>query len=76
MAPKTPQWILTTKPTKQLAAHSDAAELILDFKGLQRVSPAGLAALTAFMTRRERFHWVTDVVGLENCSIGRHSGIW
>jgi hypothetical protein len=36
MAPKTPQWILTTKPTKQLAAHSDAAELILDFKVLQR----------------------------------------
>jgi hypothetical protein len=54
---------------EQLAAHSDAAELILDFKGLQRVSPAGLAALTAFMSRRERLHWVTDVVGLENCCI-------
>lgn len=54
---------------EQLAAHSDAAELILDFKGLQRVSPAGLAALTAFMARRERAHWVTNVVGLGTCGI-------
>ena len=52
-----------------LAAHSDAAELIVDFKGLQRVSPAGLAALTAFMARRERAQWVTKVVGLEACAI-------
>lgn len=49
--------------------HSDAAELTLDFKGLQRVSPAGLAALTAFMARRESAHWVTNVVGLETCCI-------
>lgn len=54
---------------EQLAAHSDAAELILDFTGLQRVSPAGLAALTAFTARRERVHWVTNVVGLETCGI-------
>jgi ABC-type transporter Mla MlaB component len=53
----------------QLAAHSDSSELTIDFKGLQRVSPAGLAALTAFMARRERAHMETNVVGLETCGI-------
>ena len=53
----------------QLAAHSDASELLIDFKGLQRVSPAGLAALTAFMARRSRDRLVTNVVGLETCGI-------
>ena len=52
-----------------LAAHSDTSELTIDFKGLQRVSPAGLAALTAFMARRERARLVTNMVGLETCCI-------
>jgi hypothetical protein len=53
----------------QLAEHSDALELLLDFTGLQRVSPAGLAALTAFMAGRERKRLTTNVVGLETCGI-------
>ncbi|MEY3894654.1 MAG: hypothetical protein RLZZ214_173 [Verrucomicrobiota bacterium] len=53
----------------QLAAHSDTHELLIDFTGLQRVSPAGLAALTAFMARRDRERLTTNVVGLETCGI-------
>jgi len=53
----------------QLAAHSGAAELLVDFTSLQRVSPAGLAALAAFMARRSRDRLVTNVVGLETCGI-------
>jgi hypothetical protein len=52
-----------------LAAHADAAELRIDFGGLRRVSPAGLAALTAFMAGRERQRLATKVVGLETCGI-------
>lgn len=54
---------------RQLAEHSDAAELLVDFSGLQRVSPAGLAALTAFMARRERNRMTTNVAGMETCCI-------
>jgi hypothetical protein len=53
----------------QLATHSDAAELLVDFTGLQRVSLAGLAALAAFMARRARNRLVTNVLGLESCRI-------
>jgi transcription initiation factor TFIIIB Brf1 subunit/transcription initiation factor TFIIB len=53
----------------QLAEHSTAAELLVDFSDLQRVSPAGLAALTAFMARRERNRLTTNVAGLERCGI-------
>lgn len=53
----------------QLAEHSGTSELLIDFTYLQRVSPAGLAALTAFMARRERNRLATNVVGLENCGI-------
>ncbi len=53
----------------QLAENSEVSELLLDFSGLQRVSPAGLAALTAFMAGRGRKRLTTDVVGLETCGI-------
>ena len=53
----------------QLAEHVEASELLIDFSGLQRVSPAGLAALAAFMARREREWRTTNVVGLEACGI-------
>jgi hypothetical protein len=53
----------------QLAAHAEVLELRIDFSGLQRVSPAGLAALTAFMVGRERRLLTTKVVGLETCGI-------
>ena len=53
----------------QLAEHADVSELRLDFTGLQRVSPAGLAALTAFMVGRERKRLATNVAGLESCGI-------
>ena len=53
----------------QLAAHSDASELLVDFSGLQRVSPAGLAVLAAFMARRARNGLVTNVAGLDTCGI-------
>lgn len=42
---------------------------MIDFSGLQRVSPAGLAALTAFIARRGRDRLATNVVGLERCGI-------
>lgn len=53
----------------QLAAQSGTEELLIDFTGLQRVSPAGLAALTAFMARRERNRLATNLVGLATCGI-------
>jgi ABC-type transporter Mla MlaB component len=53
----------------QLAEHSGTQELLIDFTSLQRVSPAGLAALTAFMARRDKNRLATNVVGLETCGI-------
>jgi hypothetical protein len=52
-----------------LAIQADKPEIIVDFSGLQWVSPAGLAALTAFMARRGRNRMTTHVTGLENCRI-------
>lgn len=54
----------------QLAEHSDASELLVDFSKLQRVSPAGLAALTAFIARRQKNRMTTNVAGIETCCIG------
>lgn len=53
----------------QLAAHAEQPELIIDFSDLHRVSPAGLASLTAFMARRTRNRMETQVVGLDACLI-------
>jgi ABC-type transporter Mla MlaB component len=53
----------------QLAEHAEAPELLIDFSGLHRISPAGLAALTAFMAGRERRRLATNIVGLEACGI-------
>lgn len=53
----------------QLAEHAEASELLIDFSGLRRVSPAGLAALTAFMAGRKRRRLATNIVGLETCGI-------
>lgn len=52
-----------------LAEHAGQPELVIDFSGLQRVSPAGLAALTAYMARRNRERLTTNVLGLESCPI-------
>ena len=56
---------------EQLASHAAAPELLVDFTALQRVSPAGLVALSAFMARRMGKHLMTKVAGLEDCGI-RH----
>ena len=53
----------------QLSEHSATPGLMLDFSDLQRVSPAGLAALTALMVGRDRARLETTVVGLESCGI-------
>ena len=54
---------------EQLAKHARDSELTVDFSGLQRVSPAGLAALTAFMKARANSRLETNVAGLESCVI-------
>ena len=54
---------------EQLASHVDTPDLLVDFSMLQRVSPAGLAALTAFMARRVRNRMTTHVTGIEICGI-------
>ena len=53
----------------QLAFHAQVPELVIDFRGLQRVSPAGLASLAAFMVRRAKVRHVTRIQGLEACGI-------
>lgn len=52
-----------------LASHAADPELEIDFSRLRRVSPAGLAALAAFITRRNREGHRTKVRGLEDCPI-------
>lgn len=52
-----------------LAECSDAPELLVDFSELQRVSPAGLAAISAFMAHREKSRLATNVVGVAACNI-------
>lgn len=52
-----------------LAQHTATPALQVDFSNLRRVSPAGLAALTAFMSRREREKLVTEISGLNACGI-------
>ena len=53
----------------QIAEYSSTPELTIDFSRLQRVSPAGLAALTAFIKGRSRARLLTNVTGLETCCI-------
>ena len=53
----------------QLAKHSDADQLILDFSSLRRVSPAGLATLAAFVARRRKHLLPTHPEGLDDCVI-------
>ena len=53
----------------QLAAHAESPDLVIDFSGLQRVSPAGLTSLAAMEARRKRQKQMTHVVGLKTCGI-------
>jgi hypothetical protein len=52
-----------------LGEHASAPDLAIDFSGLQRVSPAGLAALTAFVAGRKQARLTTTVTGLDVCGI-------
>lgn len=52
-----------------LAGHAADPDLEIDFSELQRVSPAGLAALAAFVSRRTREGLLTAATGMEDCSI-------
>jgi hypothetical protein len=56
----------------QLAEHADESALTMDFSGLQRVSPAGLAALTAVVAYRRRKRLEIAVVGLADCPIAAY----
>ena len=55
-----------------LAGHAAEPALTIDFSGLQRVSPAGLAALTAVVAYRRRKQLEISVVGLEDCPIAAY----
>ncbi len=57
---------------EQLAKHAGDPELTVNFSGLQRVSPAGLASLTAFMKVRANRRLETTVAGLESCIINSY----
>jgi len=52
-----------------LAAHASTPDLTVDFSILQRVSPAGLATLTAFIAGRRQARLATTVIGLDRCGI-------
>lgn len=53
----------------QLSTLRNEAEIELDFKGLKRVSPAGLAALAAWTRYRQNRGRNTTAVGLQECAI-------
>lgn len=53
----------------QLARHADDETLTLDFKHLQRISPAGLTAITAFLAGRDKRKLETRAIGLDECPI-------
>lgn len=52
-----------------LALHATTLELEIQFSQLQRVSPSGLAALTAFVNRRSREKLETVARGLDACPV-------
>lgn len=52
-----------------LASYRDVPEIQLDFSQLQRVSPAGLAALTAWVTYRHKNRLGTIPINIEVCPI-------
>jgi len=53
----------------QLSTLRNEPEVELDFQGLQRVSPAGLAALTSWTKHRQAKDFSTQASGLDQCPI-------
>lgn len=56
----------------QLSSLRDSRNVAFDFSGLKRVSPAGLAAITAWTHHRKRQGHSTKAIGLEDCPITRY----